>query len=63
VTIADLARILAALGFGDERCGFVGPDAVKVFCPSCQPHGPRHAGDEPHCVIAIGTNGPEVRHQ
>ena len=63
MTRADLARMLDALGHGDARCGFVGPDAVKVYCPNCQPAGPRYADDEPHCVIAIGPDGPDVRHQ
>jgi hypothetical protein len=60
---ADLVRMLETLGRGDARCGFVGPDAVRVFCPSCQPDGPQFAGDEPHLIVAIGADGPKVRHQ
>ncbi len=63
MTRADLARMLEALRHGDARCGFVGPAAIKVFCPNCQPNGPRHDGDEPHLIIAIGASGPAVRHQ
>jgi len=63
MTRADLAQMVEALGYGDPRCGFVGPDAVRVFCPACQPEGPRHDGDPPHCIIAIGAAGPEVQHQ
>jgi hypothetical protein len=47
-------RLIARLGHGDPRCGLLpGGMAVRVFCPSCQPKGPRWPGDEPHLTIGM----------
>jgi hypothetical protein len=51
-------RLIRRLGRGDPRCGLLpGGRAVRVFCPSCQPNGPRWPGDPPHFTIAIGELG------
>jgi hypothetical protein len=63
MTRTDLVRMLDALSHGDSRCGFVGPDAIKVFCPACQPDGPRHADDEPHLVVAIDRGEIDLDHR
>jgi hypothetical protein len=61
MTTADLkilSRILRDLGHGDPRCGWVGPSAVRVFCPSCQPDGE----GEPHLIVAIADGQLDVSH-
>jgi len=63
MTAADLVRMVRELGHGDPRCRFVGPSAVRVFCPKCQPDGPRFDGDEPHLIVAIQAGGPNLRHE
>ena len=56
---AYLARALQRLGHDDPRCGYIGPAAIRVFCPACQPDGARYAGDEPHLIIAATPDGPD----
>jgi hypothetical protein len=47
-------KLISSLGHGDPRCGILpGGQAVRVFCPSCQPIGPRFPGDEPHLTVGV----------
>lgn len=62
MSAAAFAQAIRQFGHGDPRCGFVGPTAIRVFCPACQPDGPRYEGDESHLIIAATPNGPEVSH-
>lgn len=62
MTAVDFARAIRELGHGDPRCGYIGPTAIRVFCPVCQPDGPRHEGDEPHLIIAATLDGRTVEH-
>ena len=62
MTAVDLDRALRELGHGDRRCGYVSPGVIRVFCPACQPDGPRHDGDEPHLIIAMTPAGRTVKH-
>jgi hypothetical protein len=51
-------RLIRHLGHGDPRCGLLpGGQAVRVYCPSCQPNGPRWPGDEPHLTIGLDQAG------
>lgn len=54
-----LRKLLRDLGHGDSRCGWIGPSAVRVFCPVCQPDG---SAGEPHLVVGITEGQLDTEH-
>ena len=53
-----LRKILRDLGHDDPRCGWVGPSAVRVYCPCCQAEG----NGDPHLIVAITDGQLDARH-